>query len=89
LPTEAAAGRLRAIGQAIKTEADGERSAGPALIKVAEQLKSGSITVSAANAAATQLLTQHEITPLTFITGTIANRFTTAIGPRTGMHAKP
>lgn len=88
LSAAAASERLIALGQQLKTEADGDRSAGPALMALGSELKDGSITVSAANAAATQLITQHQITPVTFITGTVSNRFTTAISPHVGRHSK-
>jgi hypothetical protein len=45
--------------------------------------------VTAANSAATQLLTQGQITPVSFFTGAISNRFMTAISPNTGKHAAP
>jgi len=85
----AASKRLIKVGETLqKAESADRQAAGDGLVRLGLQLKGSSITVAAANAAATQLITQHEITPLTFITGTISNRFTNAISPATGAHAK-
>jgi hypothetical protein len=82
----AASKRLIDLGEALQ-ESDSESPAAKALVQLGVRLKDGSITVSAANAAAAQLITQHKITPVTFFSGTISNRLTTAISPNTGKHA--
>lgn len=89
LTAAAASKQLIELGETLqKAEGSDRQAAGDGLVVLGLQLKDSSITVAAANAAATQLITQHEITPLTFITGTISNRFTNAISPATGDHAK-
>jgi len=57
------------------------------LIALGRQLKGGLITVSAANAAATELITSGRITPVTFFTNAVSDRFMTLISPNTGRHA--
>lgn len=87
LSAAVASKRLIDLGESLKGSEGAGCGAGSALAALGRQLKDGSITVSAANSAATQLITQHQVTPVTFFSSAIANRFTTAIRPHTGKHA--
>jgi len=80
--------RLISMGESLQQDESRDPDVGRRLALLGVRLKDGSITVSAANSAATQLITQHQITPLTFFSGVISNRLTTAISPDPGVRAK-
>jgi hypothetical protein len=65
----------------------GEQSGSKALVQVGLQLKSGSITVAAANQAIIRLIDPSSESNLQAVSNAVSNRLGTAIGPNTGSHA--
>jgi hypothetical protein len=66
----------------------GEQSDSTTLVFLGVQLKSGGITVAAADAAITQLIAHGQLNPVQLVIGTVSNRLESALGPNTGTHAK-
>lgn len=89
LSTATLSKRLIELGETLQRNEESDSRTATALITLGRQFKDTSFNSHAVNTALTQLISQHQITPLTFITGTIANRFLTAISPNTGTHVRP
>lgn len=79
--------KLIDLGETLKGSEGNDGEIGATLKALGRQLKDGGITISAANATLTQLITNGKITPAMVFSGAVANRFTTAISPHTGKHA--
>jgi hypothetical protein len=58
------------------------------LIALSGQLKSGSITVAAANNALQQLIQNGKIEPARYVSAVTSARLQTALQPHTGKHAR-
>lgn len=56
---------------------------------LARLLKSGSITVAAANATVQELLSRGKLNPNQLAQSIISARLSTALAPNAGAHAKP
>lgn len=65
----------------------GEQSRSTVLVVIGRQLKSGVITVAAADAAINQLIATGHLNPVQLVIGTVSNRLESALGPNTGKHA--
>lgn len=87
MSAKAASERLIALGETLEKGDGAASEVGKMVTTLGVRLKDGSTTVSAVNAALSQLASTGKITPAGLISGTIANRFITLIGPNTGKHA--
>jgi hypothetical protein len=77
------------LSNALISMGEGDSAVAPVLLALGRQLKAGSITVAAANAALEELMTQGKLTPEQYLSAVAGARLGTAVAPNTGSHAAP